>query len=627
MPGKFAGIIARDQRGLAANLPGAPPRSPDESVLAHAFGWSGANAQLTGPLSIDSDSGTTCVAAARIDNRGELLRQLGLQVSEWGEVTPASSRYDDAHLIHVSYLRWGEACVERIYGDWSFAVWHPVDRRLFLARDHFGLTSLYYALDSHTFAFANDQQVLIDADLAPVSIDEFYLAQLLIAWPAYHGERTVRKHIKRLPPAHTLAVEPHSTRLRQYWFLEDTPELLLTDRREYVEGFREVFDEAVRARLRRDRGGQVAAALSGGLDSGSTTATAANMLVAESERIQAYTSVPLADTRPFVGTGVGDEWPAAQMTARHEGNIDHHAIFAERVTPIQGIRSALRAHCEPTHSAANAYWITDLAQTAAEADASVLLIGQFGNAGISWPGSTWSQPIRAQLTRLGPGAWVRQRVARTLPPTAIRQMKRRPNRKIDPLGSAVNPALAARLDLARRRALDPDEQPPRTPRSGRMWLQPGRSFVGALHAQTGRAAGIDMRDPSGDARVLAYTWSVPDRVFYDSRTRTDRWLIREAMNGRLPDQVRLNRRPGLQAADVCIRLRRTANEVEDALSQVASSEAARHVVDVSNLRESWRIVATQDTPRAFRLAVTTLMRGLAVGLFLSDLPEGPTARG
>ena len=105
--------------------------------------------------------------------------------------------------------------------------------------------------------------------------------------------------------------------------------------------------------------GQVAAALSGGLDSGSTTATAANMLVAESERIQAYTSVPLADTRPFVGTGVGDEWPAAQMTARHEGNIDHHAIFAERVTPIQGIRSALRAHCEPTHSAANAYWITD----------------------------------------------------------------------------------------------------------------------------------------------------------------------------------------------------------------------------------------------------------------------------
>ncbi len=614
----IAGIVARDERPLAAHLPGAPHRSPEASFAARDFGWAGAHAQLTGPLSIDPESGTVCVASARVDNRGELLRRLGVSLREWGEAVPTTGRHDDTHLIHLAYLRWGEACVGRIFGDWSFAVWRPTDRHLFLARDHFGLTSLYYALDSGTFAFASDQRVLIDADLAPVEIDELYLAQLLSVWPAYHGERTVRRHLRRLPPAHTLAVGPQSAQLRQYWFLEETPELVLADKREYLEGFREVFDEAVRARLRRDSGGRVAATLSGGLDSSSIAITAAGMLAGESERLQAYTSVPSADTRRFAGGAVGDEWHAAQLTAERAGNIDHHAISAEHVSPIQGIRSALRVHCEPTHAAANAYWITDLVQNAANAAASVLLIGQSGNAGMSWSGSTWSQPIRTQVTRLGLRAWLRHRVARTLPPTVLRQLIQWTRRKADPLGNAVHPALAARLDLARRRSLDPDEQPPRTPLAGRMWLLPGRSSVGALHAQTGRAAGLDMRDPSGDARVLAYTWSVPDRVFHDRQTHTDRWLIREAMNGRLPDQVRLNRRPGRQAADVCVRLRRTADEVEETLSHVASSDAAREVVDVSTLRASWRIVATEDTPRALQLAVSTLMRGLMVGLFLSD---------
>ena len=60
---------------------------------------------------------------------------------------------------------------------------------------------------------------------------------------------------------------------------------------------------------------------------------------------------------------------------------------------------------------------------------------------------------------------------------------------------------------------------------------------------------------------------------------------------------------------------------------MASSDAAREVVDVSTLRASWRIVATEDTPRALQLAVSTLMRGLMVGLFLSDHGEAPPAGG
>jgi len=76
-----------------------------------------------------------------------------------------------------------------------------------------------------------------------------------------------------------------------------------------------------------------------------------------------------------------------------------------------------------------------------------------------------------------------------------------------------NPDLALRLGLADLMRSAPDRMPARSPLDERSFLQPGRSFVGEAHANLGRAAGLDIRDPTADARVLAYTWSVPDEVF------------------------------------------------------------------------------------------------------------------
>ena len=109
-------------------------------------------------------------------------------------------------------------------------------------------------------------------------------------------------------------------------------------------------------------------------------------------------------------------------------------------------------------------------------------------------------------------------------------------------------------------------------------------------------------------RVVELTLSVPDRVFIDPRTGTDRWLIREAMRGRLPDEVRCNQARGCQAADLVPRLRACADEVEQALSEVAAGPAAAYV-DVANMRAVWNMVQTEDTPLAFIRAITVLDPG------------------
>ncbi len=572
--------------------------------------------ELAGVTSVDQASGTVCLGSARVDNRAELLRALGLRVAEWGATTPARLNHDDTHLLHAAYLKWGPACVDRIYGDWSFALWTPQERRLFLARDHFGLTSLYYYLDDDTFAFATDQRTLLNLGLAPAELDELYLAQLLVSWPAYQGHRTVRTRLNRLPPAHTLTVDPEASRLHQYWHLENVQPLLLKDRREYVDGFLEVFDEAVRARLRRDEGGAIATTLSGGLDSSSITVTAAEML--DGDRVDSYTSVPIADTTPFVGVNFGDEWPDAQATAEYSGKVDLHAITAESVTPITGLREMLAAHLEPGHAAANADWLNALMAEATAAGSSVLLVGQFGNAGMSWAGSVFSQPLPTQLRNLGTRAWLRENARRRLPPRLVREFRVRRTGE-DPFpGTALNPTLARRLNLAERMFASTESTPARNPIQERMWLRPGSSSVGALLTQSARSAGLDIRDPSADARVLAYSWSVPDEYFRDRSQGTDRWLIRSAMKGRLPDRVRLNRRLGRQAGDLPVRLRSSADEVEAALAQVEASESASAVVDVAKIRQAWEGTATEDTPEAYRLSVTMVTRGLMAGIFIAE---------
>ena len=606
----MAGLV---RRRSSVPLPPLPPEkgvSEQRELIRENLHW-------RGRVSEHGPSGSLCLGSARIDNRRQLLEQLELNVEAWGADTPREAACDDTHLIHRAWLRWGEACCERILGDWAFAVWNERERSLFLARDHFGITSLYYVLTDTLLAFATEQSVLIDLQLLPHEIDELYVAQVLVSWPAYHGGQSVRRGLHRLPPAHRLTVSAERDRLDQYWHLERTPPLRLRDRRDYVAGFLEVFDQAVRCRLRRDRGGLVGSTLSGGLDSGSISATAARMLAESGEELRAFTSVPIADTTPFTGNRFGDEWPFAAATAATAGIRHHQPVDAAELAPMAAIEALLAIHQEPSHAAGNAFWMLTLNRLAREAGCSVLLIGQSGNAGMSWAGSPWSQPLGYQWQRLGAREWLRQRALRSAPDSVVRQWRRWRLRQFSFDGSALAPEAAKRLQLKERMRADPELLPARGALEERRWLMPGRSCVGALHAQMARTAGLEIRDPSADARLLAFTWSVPDGVFIDPESGEDRWLIRTAMQGRLPDRVRCQRSLGIQAGDLVVRLRRDADAVEACLATVESSLLARTLVDCSKVRECWQRALQSDNGGALIHSISVVTRGLMAGLFLS----------
>jgi asparagine synthase (glutamine-hydrolysing) len=563
--------------------------------------------------------GLAFTAEARLDYRDELCDLFEIP-------HPQRPLTSDGDLILKAYLKWGEDCPHHLLGDWSLAVWRPDERRLFLARDHHGNTSLYYTSDSRFFAFASSKKALLAIPGVSHEINELNLAQVLVSWPP-DGEHTVYQSILRLPPAHSLVVTPDKLQKRRYWKLEDAPIIHMKSEQAYIEGFLEVYSQAVRSRLRSYR--SLGVTLSGGLDSSSVTVVAARELRTQNLRLNAYTSVPLYEVSDaIVRNRFGDEGPLAHATTEFAGNVDLTAIYAQNVSPIAAIRRMLELHDAPEHAAGNHYWIVDLLHTAQVMGIGSLLTGQGGNATISWSGAkrppSLSSLLRKHLFRqvlsqilfqsFIPQSWVRR--YRILRKEGKWRIPEQPWLDY----SAIHPEFASRLDLAKRMA-EKGHDPFFIHDSLNLIedrlaiIKPGRQIGGALWAENGAGYAMEVRDPTIDKRLMEFCLGVPDAIYQDNNG-LDRNLIRRAMSGLVPDEVRLNRRRGYQGADLGQRVLDYRPEMEAALDELAACESATHYLDLPRMKAVFQELQTRIDSQTTVQCSSILLRGLMVGLFL-----------
>jgi asparagine synthase (glutamine-hydrolysing) len=562
-----------------------------------------------------SPQGFVFTAEARLDNRVELCETLHIATSD-------RSILSDGELALRAYEHWGESSTDHLLGDWSFAAWHPSENRLFLARDHTGTTALYYYQDAHRFAFASSRHALIALGI-PRRLNEFYLACVLTSWQAHYGSQTVELDLHRLPPAHTLRLQGADVVLARYWRTDDIPELRLRDPREYVDAYLPIYDRAVRDRLRATRG--IGTTLSGGLDSGSVALLAARALRENGRRLKAYTAAPLHDVSDLATRNwFGDESEMARATAASAENIDHVELRAEHVSPIDSLRRSLAIHAEPVHGVPNAYWIMELEAAAQRDGLGVLLTGQAGNATISWHGVSHARLLRTRLRERRFGRALQFLVYPRLPVSFLRLLRR----FLHPAGlnwsnSAIHPGFAKRLGLSSMyiRGSGSITNP-------ELWHSPGLqrqallqralALTGATWMEEAAAHNLDIRDPTCDRRVLEFGLSIPNHHFLGP-DGSNRWIIRTAMQGIMPDQVRLNPSSGRQAADLAQRFADSAPEVEDTLALLERSTMAAEYVSISRLREVWRSIQVGVNRLNAHEAISILARGIAAGLYLRDL--------
>lgn len=178
---------------------------------------------------------------------------------------------DSEILLHL-YEEMGPHCLHRLRGEFAFVLWDGRNRQLFAGRDRFGVKPLFFALHGNRLCLASEVKALFAAGVpAAWDLETVYLGGFLRA-----THRTLYRGVRCVPPGYYLVARPEGGhRLHQYWDVTYPAGPVMDGRpeRDYVEGFRRVFEEAVKTRLRADV--PVGCYLSGGLDSCATLGVAA----------------------------------------------------------------------------------------------------------------------------------------------------------------------------------------------------------------------------------------------------------------------------------------------------------------------------------------------------------------
>lgn len=230
----------------------------------------------------DPQTGTQILSWSRIDNRDELLSELA--------VSPAQT---EPELILSAWQAWGERVCEHLIGDFSFAIYEPEKNHLFLARDHLGVRPLYVYQDNHCLLFATSLAVL--DSLLELDLSRQWLARYLVGC-SQDWLLTPYQGVQKVQPAHCLIVDCRNPSVLQqqcYFRFSSESNLKLGSDQAYVDEYRRLLTQAVKARVRSDY--SIGSESSGGLDSSAVTAFASRQMQAPAQNLYTYSMQTCAD--------------------------------------------------------------------------------------------------------------------------------------------------------------------------------------------------------------------------------------------------------------------------------------------------------------------------------------------
>lgn len=195
--------------------------------------------------------------------------------------------YSDTEVLLYAYREWGECCVDRFIGMFSFVIWDRPRNRLFCARDRVGIKPFYYYFDGESLVFGSEIKAILASDLVKAESSASGLQDYL-TFQFCLGDKTLFKGIRKLEPGYCLVVQLGESKpamhLRQYWDvsydIDDTH-----DEAWFVDHLAGLIEDATRMHLRSDV--PLGAHLSGGLDSSVVVCLAAELL--KGERIKTFT--------------------------------------------------------------------------------------------------------------------------------------------------------------------------------------------------------------------------------------------------------------------------------------------------------------------------------------------------
>ncbi|MGB7817811.1 MAG: asparagine synthase (glutamine-hydrolyzing) [Ornithinibacter sp.] len=222
---------------------------------------------------------------------GEVYNYLDLR-SELEELGRTFTTDSDTEVVLEAFAQWGADAFDRFNGMFGLAIWDREERRLTLARDHFGIKPLYVAIvpsprgDGDVLLFSSEIKSIIASGLHEAKVNDRSVYRYLRFRAHEDGTETFFDGIERLAPGEMLTVDPSGIQRRMYTRLKEELLELATEQRPYDDAaaaeYKRRLVESVRLRLQSEV--PVGTSLSGGLDS-SAVAVIINQLLDDGDEL------------------------------------------------------------------------------------------------------------------------------------------------------------------------------------------------------------------------------------------------------------------------------------------------------------------------------------------------------
>ena len=172
----------------------------------------------------------------------------------------------DTEVLLLAYDKWGEDCVKKFNGMWSFAIHDKKRNIVFCSRDRFGVKPFYYYADGDQFIFASEIKAVLEIKKV-TTVNTQIILQFIETNFTEHNNETFFEGIFKLPGSHSLVYDLKTNvfQIYKYYELEFNAEVSKLNLQDSINLFEEKFQESIKLRLRSDV--KIGSALSGGLDS------------------------------------------------------------------------------------------------------------------------------------------------------------------------------------------------------------------------------------------------------------------------------------------------------------------------------------------------------------------------
>ena len=434
------------------------------------------------------------------------------------ELEGKGCRFDtrsDADAILQAYMEWGAEFLSKLNGMFALAIRDVAGNRLFIARDRLGQKPLFYHRTKSGLIFASELKALLAHPEITPKLGSEGLAEIFAVGPARTPGCGVFSGIDELKPGHYMTVEPSGIEIKRYWSLLSRPHEESFE--ETVNSVRELTFDAVRRQI---NGGGTAFLLSGGLDSSAVCAIAANELgetlktlsvdyVGNDRNFRPSAFQPNTDA-PWVRRMAGflkSSHETCMLGTKELTGAIFDAVPARDLPGMTDIDSSLMLFSN---------WIAERSKIGLTGEGADEIFG-----GYPWfyrpqePGSDdtfpWSKRLPERIKVCSP-----ELLAQIRPEEYVRARYEQALGEIPALdGEAEEEARVRKISYL----------------TITRWLPTLLDRQSRMSA----AAGLSLRSPFCDYRLVEYTWNVPWSMKY--RGGREKALLRHAMYGVLPDDV------------------------------------------------------------------------------------------